>query len=148
MQLSDLQRSMAQSSQLHSACLFLAPYETLQKVVSKRWCGHYGNIWGWGFLPPHLDFGQRSAYKEPRFNSCDLLSNHMPVSSPLFLPQSWAFRLPCLREYKGRELDINIHERKREAQKPEVRELFFLKWATGFLPYFPFFPIHHVKFCI
>ena len=63
----------------------------------------------------------------------------------LFLPQSWASQLPCPREYQGRQLDINIHERKREAQKPEVREPFFLKWAIGFLPCFPFFPIHLLR---
>ena len=101
MQLSDLQRSMAQSSQLHSACLFLAPYETLQKVVSKRWCGHYGNIWGWGFLPPHLDSGQRPAYKEPRFNSCNLLSNHMPVSSPCFCHSPEPLSCPAPESTKG-----------------------------------------------
>ena len=53
--------------------------------------------------------------------------------------------MPCPREYQGRQLDINIHERKREAQKPEVREPFFLKWAIGFLPCFPFFPIHLLR---
>ena len=39
-----------------------------------------------------------------------------------------------------------MRERERQAQKPEVRELFFfLKWAAGFLPYFPSFPIHLLR---